>query len=232
MFVSPDWEMMEGQDLVHTARLVPVYPLTQGLHPRQVRRLMKDFVDLWAGRVNDFLPPALRQRLDFLELPAAISQAHYPDDEAIKDKARVRLAFDELFLLQLGVMSKKRDWQESRPGSPFDVKKEILKQIPGLSTFKLTAAQDKVLGEILADLARSLPMCRLLQGEVGSGKTVVATAALLLAAANGFQGAFMAPTEILAEQHFATIGGLLAKIGREEGEGQCQELLRDFANAL
>ena len=219
MFVSPDWEIMEGQDLVHTARLVPVYPLTQGLRPRQVRRLMKDFVDLWAGRVNDYLPSALRKRLDFLELPAAISQAHYPDDEALKDRARVRLAFDELFLLQLGVMRKKRDWQETRPGSPFDVKKAILDKFLNSLPFKLTAAQAKVLGEIEADLGRSLPMCRLLQGEVGSGKTVVALAALLLAAANGFQGAFMAPTEILAEQHFATIGGLLAKIGWEEGEG-------------
>jgi ATP-dependent DNA helicase RecG len=157
--------------------------------------------------------------LDFLELPAAISQAHYPDDEALKDKARVRLAFDELFLLQLGVMRKKRDWQESRPGSPFDVKKAVLKKFLDSLPFRLTAAQDKVLAEIVADLGRSQPMCRLLQGEVGSGKTVVATAALLLAAANGFQGAFMAPTEILAEQHFATIGGLLAKIGREGGEG-------------
>jgi ATP-dependent DNA helicase RecG len=219
MFVSPDWEIMEGQDLVHTARLVPVYPLTQGLRPRQVRRLMKYFVDLWAGRVIDFLPQAIRKRLDFLELPAAIGQAHYPDDETSKDKARVRLAFDELFLLQLGVMKKKRDWQESRPGSPFDVKKEILNKFLDSLPFKLTAAQDKVLAEIAADLGRSLPMCRLLQGEVGSGKTVVATAALLLAAANGFQGAFMAPTEILAEQHFATLGGMLAKIGREEGEG-------------
>jgi ATP-dependent DNA helicase RecG len=218
MFVSPDWEIMEGQDLVHTARLVPVYPLTQGLRPRQVRRLMKDFVDLWAGRLTDFLPPVLRQRLGLLELPAAISQAHYPDDETSKDKARVRLAFDELFLLQLGVMKKKRDWQESRPGSPFDVAKDILTKFVGSLPFKLTAAQDKVLGEILADLQKPLPMCRLLQGEVGSGKTVVATAALLLAFANGFQGAFMAPTEILAAQHFATLRGLLGKIGREEGE--------------
>ena len=204
---------------MHTARLVPVYPLTQGLRPRQVRRLMKEFIDRWAGQVTDFLPAELRKRLDLLELPVAISQAHYPEDEATKDKARVRLAFDELFLLQLGVMSKKRNWQESRPGTPFDVKKPVLKQFLNSLPFTLTAAQDKVLGEILADLGQSRPMCRLLQGEVGSGKTVVATAALLVAAANGYQGAFMAPTEILAEQHFATICQLLSKLGREEGEG-------------
>jgi ATP-dependent DNA helicase RecG len=166
---------------------------------------MKEFIDLWAGRINDFLPVALRQRLQFLELPDAVRQAHYPDDEARKDRARVRLAFDELFLLQLGVMRKKRDWQESRPGSPFDVEKTVLNKFLGSLPFKLTNAQNKVLGEIKADLTRSLPMCRLLQGEVGSGKTVIATAALLLA-----------PTEILAEQHLATISGLLAGIGREE----------------
>ena len=224
MFLSPEWEIMEGPDFigVHTARLVPVYPLTQGLRPRQVRKLMKGFIDRWAGQVTDFLPGELKKRLGLLELPVAISQAHYPEDVATKDKARVRLAFDELFLLQLGVMSKKRQWQESRPGTPFDVKKPVLKQFLDSLPFKFTSAQDKVLGEILNDLGQSRPMCRLLQGEVGSGKTVVATAALLVTAANGYQGAFMAPTEILAEQHFATVCQLLSKLGREEGEGYLQ----------
>jgi len=221
MFLSPEWEIMEGPDFigVHTARLVPVYPLTQGLRPRQVRKLMKNFIDRWAGQVTDFLPGELKKRLGLLELHTAISQAHYPEDVATKDKARVRLAFDELFLLQLGVMSKKRQWQESRPGTPFDVKKSVLEQFLGSLPFKLTSAQDKVLGEILNDLGQSRPMCRLLQGEVGSGKTVVATAALLVTAANNYQGAFMAPTEILAEQHFATVCQLLSKLGREEGDG-------------
>ena len=219
VFLSPDWELMEGQDLVHTARLVPVYPLTQGLRPRQVRRLMKGFVDRWAGQLTDFLPVELRKRLNLLELPEAISQAHYPESEAAKDRARIRLAFDELFLLQLGVMSKKRDWQESRPGTPFDIESTLIKQFLESLPFTLTSAQDKVLKEILADLSKTIPMSRLLQGEVGSGKTVVATIALLMAAANSCQGAFMAPTEILAEQHFATISQLLSKLGREEGEG-------------
>jgi len=219
VFQSPEWEIMEGQDLVHTARLVPVYSLTQGLRPRQVRKLMKEFIDRWAWQVTDFLPPELKKRLGLLELPAAISQAHYPEDEATKDRARVRLAFDELFLLQLGVMSKKRDWQESRPGSPLEIKQSVVDRFLNSLPFTLTAAQDKVLKEILADLGQSKPMSRLLQGEVGSGKTVVATAALLVAAANGYQGAFMAPTEILAEQHFATICQLLSRLGQEEGEG-------------
>jgi len=219
VFQSPEWDIVEGQDLVHTARLVPVYPLTAGLRPRQVRKLMKEFADRWVGQVTDFLPAELRKRLGLLELPEAISQAHYPEDEVTKDRARVRLAFDELFLLQLGVMSKKRDWQETRPGNAFDIKKTAVEKFLDSLPFTLTGAQDKVLNEILDDLSKSKPMSRLLQGEVGSGKTAVATAALLMAAANGYQGAFMAPTEILAEQHFATICRLLSRLGREEGEG-------------
>jgi ATP-dependent DNA helicase RecG len=230
VFLSPEWELMEGPDFigVHTARLVPVYPLTHGLRPRQVRRLMKDFIDRWSGQVPDFLPEELRRHLGLLELPAAISQAHYPDDVATKDRARIRLAFDELFLLQLGVMTKKRDWQEGRPGCPFDVATPALDKFLKSLPFTLTAAQDKVIGEIMADLQKNQPMSRLLQGEVGSGKTVVATAALLVAVASGFQGAFMAPTEILAEQHFATVGQLLSRLGREEGEGY----LKSYAGIL
>jgi ATP-dependent DNA helicase RecG len=228
VFQSPEWEIMEGQDLVHTARLVPVYSLTQGLRPRQVRKLMKEFIDRWASQVTDFLPPYLQRRLNLLELPVAIAQAHYPDDEATKDKARIRLAFDELFLLQLGVMSKKRQWQESKPGSSFDVNKPVLSEFLKSLPFTFTAAQDRVLGEILSDLAQSRPMSRLLQGEVGSGKTVVAAAALLVAVANGYQGAFMAPTEILAEQHFATICQLLSRMGEEDGEGN----LRSYSGFL
>jgi ATP-dependent DNA helicase RecG len=219
VFMSPEWELIEGQDMVHTARLVPVYPLTAGLKPRQVRRLMKEFIDVWAKQLPDFLPSGLKTRLGLLELPEAISQAHYPESETTKDKARIRLAFNELFLLQLGVMNKKREWQASRPGTPLDINDKILKQFLTSLPFTLTAAQDRVLKEILADLNKKIPMSRLLQGEVGSGKTVVATAALLMAAANGSQAAFMAPTEILAEQHFGTIGGLLAKLGQETIEG-------------
>jgi ATP-dependent DNA helicase RecG len=228
VFLSPEWEMVESQDYVHTGRLVPVYSLTQGLRPRQVRKLMKEFVDLWVWQVEDFMPPDLIHRLGFLELPQAISQAHYPEDEIVKDKARRRLAFDELFILQLGVMSQKRNWQESRPGSPFTIDQTLLDNFVSSLSFKLTAAQHRVIEEIVADLQRPKPMSRLLQGEVGSGKTVVGTAALMMAAANDHQGAFMAPTEILAEQHFATICGLLSRVGQEDGEGY----LRAYAGLL
>jgi ATP-dependent DNA helicase RecG len=218
VFESPEWEIIGDKDLIHTGRLVPVYPLTQGLRPRQVRKLMKEVIDQWAWQVEDFLPEELRRRCNLLALPEAIAQAHYPEDEIIKDRARVRLAFDELFLLQLGVMSRKHDWQESQPESVFEINNSLLEAFLKSLPFVLTSAQKRALEEILADLQKPQPMCRLLQGEVGSGKTVVATAALLMAVANGYQGAFMAPTEILAEQHFATISELLSRAGQQKEE--------------
>ena len=229
VFESPEWEILEEQDLVHTGRLVPVYPLTQGLYPRTVRKLMKEAVAQWAWQVADFLPEDLRKRCDLVELPQAVSQAHYPDDLAAKDKTRVRLAFDELFLLQLGVMSKKHRWQVEGQGVAFEVSPEVLGGFVKSLPFQLTGAQQKSLSEILADLQKSQPMSRLLQGDVGSGKTVVATAALLVAVANGFQAAFMAPTEILAEQHFATITGLLSRAGRQISD---EPYIRSFSGIL
>jgi len=229
VFESPEWELVEDKELIHTGRLVPLYPLTQGLRPRQVRKLMKEVVDQWVWQMEDFLPCEIKKSCDLLELPQAISQAHYPEDEAVKAQARVRLAFDELFLLQVGVLSRKRNWQESQPGNQFSAQTPMLETFLHSLPFELTPAQQKVLNELLADLGKPTPMCRLLQGEVGSGKTVVATAALLVAAANDYQGAFMAPTEILAEQHFATICELLSRAGHEEdGEGY----LRSYSGLL
>ncbi|MBI2851141.1 MAG: ATP-dependent DNA helicase RecG, partial [Chloroflexi bacterium] len=221
VFQSPEWELLEDKELIHTGRLVPLYPLTAGLHPRQVRRLMKEFIDRWAWQVEDFLPAEIKEHCHLLELPRAIAQAHFPDDITSKDSARTRLAFDELFLLQLGVLSKKRFWRESQPSMPITTDPTLLASFLKSLPFTLTSAQDKALREILGDLARPVAMSRLLQGDVGSGKTVVATIALLMAAAGGFQGAIMAPTEILAEQHLATICGLLSRAGRLEEQEDC-----------
>ncbi|MDP3880493.1 MAG: ATP-dependent DNA helicase RecG [Dehalococcoidales bacterium] len=229
VFESPEWERVEDKEFIHAGRLVPIYPLTQGLRPRQVRKLMKEVIDQWAGQMTEFLPPELRQRCDLLELPLAITQAHFPENTALKDRARVRLAFDELFLLQLGVLSKKRSWREDQPASPISPDTALLDTFLESLPFDLTAAQHKVLREILADLDSPQPMSRLLQGEVGSGKTVIATAALLTAAASGYQGAFMAPTEILAEQHFATVCQLLSRAGHPAGE---EDLRRSYSGIL
>jgi len=229
VFESPEWELLEDKELVHTGRLVPLYSLTQGLKPRQVRKLMKQVVDRFAGQVADFLPPSLRKRCDLVELPQAIFQAHYPEDEAAKNNARVRLAFDELFLLQLGVLGRKHEWQESQPGNPVSVEKPLLEGFIKSLPFELTPAQQKVLKELLSDLEKPVAMSRLLQGEVGSGKTVVATAALLAAAASGYQGAFMAPTEILAEQHFSSVSEVLSRTASKMEE---EDNLRRFTGLL
>ncbi len=228
VFESPEWELLENKELVHTGRLVPLYSLTQGLKPRQVRKLMKQVVDQFAGQVADFLPVSLRERCHLVELPQAIAQAHYPEDEAAKDNARNRLAFDELFLLQLGVLGRKHEWQEDQPANPVSLEKPLLEGFIKSLPFELTPAQHKVLKELLNDLEKPRAMSRLLQGEVGSGKTVVATAALL-AAASGYQGAFMAPTEILAEQHFSSVGELLSRTASKVEE---EENLRRFHGLL
>jgi len=229
VFQSPEWELLESDDLVHTGRLVPVYPLTAGLYPRTVRRLVKGTLDRWLPELTDFLPEVVRVSAGLLPLAEAIRQAHYPDNELSKGQARKRLAFDELFLIQLGVLAKKRDWQEEGIGNAFDTDNSRLEPFFNSLPYKLTSAQVRALAEIQGDLSKTRPMSRLLQGEVGSGKTVVATAAMLLSTANGYQAALMAPTEILAEQHFNTICGLLSRAGSESSNGKP---VRKFSSML
>ena len=224
VFESPEWELLGDKELIHTGRMVPVYPLTQGLYPRQVRKWTKETVDGYVWQLSDFLPPEIKTRCQLLDLPDAIAQIHYPDDLTMAVRARGRLSFDELFLLQLGVLARKREWKEGQPGNAFHIDQEVIGKFLGCLPFSLTRAQERVLQEILADLKQAKAMSRLLQGEVGSGKTVIATLALLIAAANGYQGALMAPTEVLAEQHYSNICGYLSQVGTEEpgpepGEG-------------
>jgi ATP-dependent DNA helicase RecG len=223
VFESPEWELLEnkasseqGEETIHTARLVPIYPLTRGLYPRQVRKWTKEALDGYLGQVGDFLPSEIKTRCRLIDLRHALAQAHYPDDQPVLEKARERLAFDELLLLQLSVFSRKRDWQESQPGNAFNIKYEVINKFLSCLPFTLTQAQQRVFQEILDDLQKPKAMARLLQGEVGSGKTVVATLALLMAAANGYQSALMVPTEVLAEQHFYNICSYLAEVADQE----------------
>ncbi len=211
--ISPEYEF-PGPEPIHAGRLVPVYSLTEGLSPRTVRRVVKEALDSALPGLKDFLPEKVRSKLGLLELPEAISQAHYPESEASKAEARRRLAFDELFLIQLGLALRRQE-QEGEEGISLDIDPKYLEGFLSLLPFELTGAQRRVLEEIRQDLAGPRPMNRLLQGEVGSGKTVVATAAMLLVAANGYQSALMAPTEILAQQHFANLCSLLG--GKPQG---------------
>ena len=217
---SPEYEVLQdGEELIHTGRLVPLYPLTKGLPHRTVRRLVKETLDTWCSHIQDPLTETIRHRAGLLDLPQAISQAHYPQDEESKAAARRRLAFDELFMMQLYVFSRRREWREARGAIPLRRNQDMLDAFFSKLPFTLTGAQDKALDEILGDMDNDRPMSRLLQGDVGSGKTAVALAALISAVANGNQGAFMAPTEILAQQHFNTISLLLEGLPRPATHG-------------
>ncbi|MEE9199412.1 MAG: ATP-dependent DNA helicase RecG [Dehalococcoidia bacterium] len=228
VFESPDYEIMEGDDQIHTGRLVPVYPLTEGLYQRSVRRLVRKTLDFWAHRLSDFLPPTIGERNGLPGLPQAVLQAHYPDDDASKAEARRRLAFDELFLMQLRVLGRKREWQQGQQAHPLERDPEVLARFLDTLPFSLTGAQERAMAQVLADMEGPRPMSRLLQGEVGSGKTVVATGALLMAVAHGYQGAIMAPTEILAEQHLRTICSLLGARPDAAWGNECIQVFDSF----
>ncbi len=202
-FSSPTWEPLD-EELIHTARVVPVYPLTRGITARWLRRLMKRTTDYWSLRLPDHLPVAIREERDLIDLESAIRQIHFPDDWSALEQARRRLAFDELLMIQLGVLGQRHEWQE-RSGQAVQIDSSLLRTFIESLPFALTPAQERALSEILGDLQKSKPMGRLLQGDVGSGKTVVAAAAMLVTAASGMQAVLMAPTEILAEQHYSSL---------------------------
>ncbi len=205
---SPAWEPLE-RDLIHTARLVPIYPLTSGVTSRWLRRLTKRVVDHWAPRLEDHLPERVRQRASLMDLATAIRQIHFPDSKEAMEEARHRLSFDEFFFIQLGMLHRRQEWQ-SQHGVPVVTDPALLEAFRRSLPFELTEAQQRSLGLILLDMAQPYPMSRLLQGDVGSGKTAVAAGAMLMAVVAGKQCALMAPTEILAEQHYRTVSELLA----------------------
>jgi ATP-dependent DNA helicase RecG len=205
---SPAWEPLE-KELIHTGRVVPVYPLTRGITSRWMRRLMKRVIDHWAPQLTDYLPDPIPERERLMDLSTAIQQIHWPDSNGERDEARRRLSFDEFFFIQLGMLHHRLKWQ-SQESTPLDTDQALLSAFLGSLSFELTDAQKRSLDMILGDLSQPVPMSRLLQGDVGSGKTVVAAAAMLMAVAAGKQAALMAPTEILAEQHYRTITELLA----------------------
>ncbi len=213
---SPEYELLDqGQTPMHTGRLVPVYPLTEGLTGRNLRRIVWQALQEWLGGVEELLPPETLRRTGLMQLRDAIRQAHFPDKPGDWEAARSRLAFDELLTLQLAVLGRRQSLRQDVSGVPvtgqLDVTRGFIKSLP----FQLTPAQKRCIQEIMADLERGTPpMNRLLQGEVGSGKTVVALTALLAVAVAGYQGAVMAPTEVLAEQHFETVSRLLSGMAR------------------
>ena len=204
---SPDWESVEVESL-HTNRIVPVYSLTERINQKWLRNLMKQVVEYWAPAVADALPESIRNSARVMLLGDALLQVHFPVSQDKLRAARERLAFDEIFYLQMGVLRQKRDWK-SVDARHFSVSDEWLgARLNGLP-FTLTSAQQTTLSDIRLDLDSGKPMNRLIQGDVGSGKTVVAALAAAMITSNGAQAAIMAPTSILAEQHYRSFTKLL-----------------------
>ncbi|MDO8616458.1 MAG: ATP-dependent DNA helicase RecG [Dehalococcoidia bacterium] len=213
---NPEIEPLDDESL-HTRRLVPVYPSTEGLFQRPLRGIVRAAVDNFTAKLEDALPEEMRGRLGLPAVQEALRQAHLPDSQEQADAARRRFAFEELLYIEIGVVRRRQEWQVAggAPGLtlPPLVRAGFVESLP----FTLTNAQRRAIDAVLADIGREVPMSRLLEGDVGSGKTVVAAAALLAAVISGYQGAIMAPTEILAEQHFRTFTRLLDPRAEDAG---------------
>lgn len=223
VLTSPDFELIsENQSInpneslhLHTGRLVPIYPETKGISSKWLRKQIYLFLKEFRNEIKDFIPDHILTKYSYPNLPDALSQIHFPENLKKAEKARERLAFDELFLLQLKSKKRRADWDRNIKGYPFSINKyreeinKFTKSIP----FTLTASQTNAVDEILRDITKEKPMNRLLQGDVGSGKTIVGIYAMYICCLNGFQSVLMAPTEILAEQHCRTIKKFLEPLG-------------------
>jgi len=230
---QPIVELMRGESGIHTGRIIPIHPATEGVSATMIRRAVHSALERFGDAIDDPLPHHLVRKLKFPERGAALSEMHFPTSRDRYRAARNRLAFEELFVLEAGLAAQKRRIERDTRGMVHEGGAELVERFLDSLPFRATAAQRRVIDEISADLALPRPMHRLLQGEVGSGKTVVALAAALIAAGSGSQTAFMAPTEVLAEQHFLTVRKLLEPLadaaptepGRLFGEGFGVELL-------
>jgi len=220
MLSSPQYELIEAEDTpgVHTGRIVPVYEKLGPLTGKALRRALARLADEIPAELPDPLPPDVRESLGVIGRGQALREVHRPppDQEvakldAARSPAHVRLILEEMFLFQLGLALRREGRRHSRKGIAFEITDRTREAVKRILPFHLTAAQKRVLREIADDMKAPQPMNRLLQGDVGSGKTVVALLAMVIALENGYQAAFMAPTEILAEQHYLTLKRLLAR---------------------
>ena len=213
-----EFEIFEEDNLIHTKRIVPKYPLTAKITARMLRTAVSNVLSQHGAEIPEILPLSLRQKHQLIDRQQAINEIHYPTSEAHRSAAQRRLAFDEFFLLCLG-MEMRKDNRTSQNGISFQIDEilhspdSLLRKLVSSLPFDLTDAQKRVFNEIRSDMQSERVMNRLIQGDVGSGKTVVAAMALLCAIHNGYQGALMVPTEILAEQHHQNLSSLLTPLG-------------------
>lgn len=216
MMVSPMYEVLdESGKSIHTGRFVPIYPETAGISSKWLRKQVYMLLQNNLSELEEYLPSETVKRLEMYDYLTALKQIHFPDVLENSIKARERLAFDEVFLLQMASKKRRQEWQEKLHGQKFEIKQfqiniqDFFDKLP----FILTSAQKRAIEEIFDDLTKNQPMNRLLEGDVGSGKTIVAATAMYLAFLNGFQSVLMAPTEILAQQHYETIKNFLEVFG-------------------
>ena len=220
---SPEWEALD-ETLLHTNRIAPVYSLTKGVGQRWLRGAMHKTVEKYAPRVADPLPSELLEKADLLSLSDALRNIHFPKSDKKLKASQHRLAFDEIFTLQLGVLHQKQIWQ-GKSGRVYKSPNYWLAVQLNRLPFKLTNAQEKTLSDVRNDLISGRPMNRLVQGDVGSGKTVVAAMAMLIITHHGAQAALMAPTGILAEQHYASMREVLVGTGSELSKDEVRLLV-------
>lgn len=211
---NPEFEKMEKEEgeLLSAGRIVPVYPLTEGLSQRVLRSTVRAALSRFPAGLPDMLPDETRERWKVAPLEKALAHIHYPPDLAALRAARQRLVLDEFFLLQIALALRRRILVSGRPAPPHSPETPLFDAFLRSLPFTLTRAQKRALGELKKDMTASYPMNRLLQGDVGSGKTVVAAGGLLITRDSGHQGAIMAPTEILAQQHYRTLTELLRPV--------------------
>ncbi len=201
-FISPEFEKFKGEQ-THVGRIAPVYALSGVLTSKWLRFIIKNLLPRAVREIADYLPDELRKRNQLIDLAQSIKQIHFPVSENLLKQARRRLAFDELFIIQLYNLSQKNAWQKQK-AAPLLFQKKLIQDFVSSLPFVLTPTQKKSAWEILRGLESNKPMNRLLEGDVGSGKTIVALMAVLQAVANGYQAVMLAPTEILASQHFVS----------------------------
>ncbi len=243
-FQHPEWEELTGDDQsIHLHRIVPVHPATEGITAKMVRNMVWNALEKYADLVPEVLPGAVLRERSMAPLSWCLRQVHFPDSAENLEAARRRLVFDELFRLQCALAMRRQALHAELPGITFPLKDPDLDDLRASLPFRLTGAQERAIAEIRADMASPTPMNRLLQGDVGSGKTVVAAAAILTAVRAGYQAAIMVPTEILAEQHFQVFQRLLEPLGirlhrlvgsvRAKGKRQIkEELASGFAEVV
>lgn len=223
-FDKPTYSIMTGEFLedknsnLNIARIVPIYQVCEDLSIKVLRRAIFNAIQMYKNEIENILPDFIQEKYGILDKKVAVEQIHFPESMEMLEKARFSLIFEELFLIQLKLVRLREQNAGNHSALALKIQeKGLVQQFIASLPFELTGGQKRAVNEILNDLNSDIPMARLLQGDVGSGKTVVATIMLLAGVENGYQGAIMAPTEILAQQHYNNLQKWLTPMGLSVG---------------